>query len=598
MNIVGVKRKKGPASTQGGFTLIDVLLAIGILLVAFVGIFGALQASVQLVSLSKAKSGAIALANEQLEILRSLSYDDVGTIAGIPSGNIAQNATTSINGVEYGIRTFVQYVDAPQDGLGVADTNTITADYKVAKVEITWNVRGNAQSYALISNIVPRGIETLAGGGTLTVNVIDAVGGPVENADVRILNNTTTTTIDVTSSSNTSGVVTFPGAPAASEYEIYVSKTGYSSSQTHEANATNPNPNPGHVSVTVGDTTTITFAIDLVSTKTINTFEPIATTTFSDTFTTGANLSSTTNNMQVIGGELILIDPGTGYSLATATAESIAITSATLAEWDEFRFSYSEPASTTVLFYLYHDNGGSDPVIIPDPALPGNSAGFNASPVDISGVSTTTYDEIFIHVEFLTEDASTTPRIFDWELDYTEGPVPLPNIPFTLQGTKTIGSDAGGPLYKVLANMTTDGNGTVATTTLEWDTYTITINDTATGYDIADICEPQPRAILPNTNVATNIVLVPDTPHTLLVTVRNNTGGYVEDASVRLSRSGYDVTQQTSNCGQTLFTSVPEGTVAGGDAYDVEVSATGFTTDNQTDVEVSAISNHNATLFP
>lgn len=582
-----------------GLTLIDVLLAISILLIAFVGIFGALQASVKLVSISKAKAGAIALANQQLEILRSLSYDDVGTISGIPSGNIAQNSTSTLNGIDYGTRTFIQYVDAPQDGLGAGDANGIAADYKVAKIEITWSVRGNFQSFTNISNIVPKGIETLAGGGTLTVNIFDAVGGPVSDADVNIINNTTTTTIDVISSSNISGVVSFPGAPAASNYEIYVSKAGFNSAQTHSATAPNPNPNPGHVSIVVGDTTTISFSIDLLSSKTINTFEPVATTTRSDTFSSGAFLSTTSSNMIVTGGQLQLLDPGSGYSLETAMAESIAFTSVNLVDWDEIRFNYIEPASTTVRIFVYHDSGGPIPVLIPDIDLTGNSAGFSVSPIDISGVSTSTYDEIFIHTEFLTEDAAVTPAVLDWAIDYSEGPIPLPNIPFEMRGTKTIGTDGGGaPIYKVQENLTTDGSGTVSTSTLEWDSYTITIDDSGTGYDIADICEPQPLAIIPNSNVVTDIILVPDTQHTLLVTVRSDTGAYVSDASVRLFRPGYDNTLETSNCGQVLFSNVPVGTVGGGNAYSVDVSAAGYTIDNQVDVEVSDISEHNVILFP
>lgn len=590
-----IQQKKTSIS---GFTLIELLVGVALMLVLFVGIYGVMRLSIILIATTSADIGAVALANEQLEFLRSLPYDDVGTVSGIPAGSIPQNEVISLNNVSYNRRTFIEYVDDPKDGLGVSDSNSITADYKVAKIEITWTVHGMNESYALITNIVPKGVESLAGGGTLTVNVFDAVGAPVTNAEVHILNDTTTSTIDVTSYSNTSGIVTFPGAPAASDYQVFVTKAGYSSAQTYEATSSNPNPNPGPVSVVEAATTEISFAIDQLSTKTIRTFEPIRTTTYSDMFTDDSGLSATSSTV-VSGGQIELYDAGSGYGLATGTAKSINITSPYLVSWDELRFTDNTPPSTNALYHIYYDNAGT-PTLVPDGVLPGNSGGFKTSPVDLSGISTTTYGTLIIGVGLRTADASTTPAVFDWELDYDEGPIPLPDIPFTMRGTKTIGSDGGGnPIYKFDMNMQTDGSGVVSTTTLEWDSYTITVDDGATGYDTSEICQPQPLAISPATSVTTDITLVPDTTNTLLVTVRDDVGDVLPGASVRLHRtSGYDTTLPTGSCGQAFFENVPLGTIAGSNAYDLDISASGFTTDNQTNIEVQGVSTAGSTLFP
>lgn len=582
---------------NSGFSLIDVIIGISLMLIAFLGIYGMLRLSIILIATTKASTGALALATEQLEFIRSLPYDDVGTISGVPAGNIPQSETVTLNGRDYTRRTVILYEDAPQDGLGVLDTNSITADYKVAKVEMSWDIKGNTRSLMLVTNVVPPGIETLAGGGTLTINVIDALAGPVLNADVQIVNNTTSPTIDVTLLSNANGVVNLPGAPAASEYEVYVSKTDFSSARTYPATPTLPNPNPGHLSVVAGDTTSITFAIDELAQKTIRTFEPVATTTFTDTFVSGANLSTTSSNIQVLGGQLQILDPGSGYSLATATAQSIEIDPVSIVQWNEFRFNYSEPASTTVLLYLF--DGSTTPELVPDVDLPGNSAGLTVSPVDLSSLSTTTYPELIIGVDLKTDDDTVTPAVLDWDLEYMDGPVPLPNVDFNMQGAKTIGTDGGAqPVYKFSEDMQTDAWGTITTTTVEWDTYDITVDGGATGLDISAICDPQPRTINPNEPVTTDITLVTDTSHTLLVTVRDNTDALINNASVRLHRSGFDQTQVTSGCGQTFFSNVPEGTVGGGNAYNLDTSAAGYTTDNQTDVEVSGVSTNELVLFP
>jgi len=59
-----------------------------------------------------------------------------------------------------GVRTFIEYVDAPADGLGASDTNHITTDYKTAKVTVSYTLNGLAKSLALVSNFVPAGIES------------------------------------------------------------------------------------------------------------------------------------------------------------------------------------------------------------------------------------------------------------------------------------------------------------------------------------------------------------------------------------------------------------------------------------------------------
>ena len=583
-----------------GMTLIDVLIGIAILLTVFVGVSGVLRVSFEMAAISKSNSSALALANQQLEFIRSLPYADVGTVSGIPSGTIPQNATTTLNGVEYNTRTFIQYVDDAADGTDAGDTNSITADYKRAKVEVTWMVKGSARSYFLVSNIVPVGIETLASGGTLTVNVFDALGAPVVNADVRIVNNTTTPTIDVTSFSNAAGVVTYPGAPQSSEYAVRVPKAGSSTARTSDATAALPNPNPAHLTVLDGDTTTTSFSIDLLSSKTIRTLSPVATSTFVDPFNTAAYVAANDPTIEVSGSELRLVDEGpTDYSTATATATMTPVTDLLLYSWLEMRWTSNEPVSTDARIRFHHDDGGTIRRI-PNVDLPGNDNGFVSSPIDLSSLATSTYNELIVEMILQTDDASTTPSIQDWTIEFNEGPTPLPNIDFNLLGTKTIGTDGGAaPVYKVNEDGTTDINGEYATTTLEWDTYNLTVDDGATGYDVAEACEPQPLAISPNTNVLTKLLLVPDTSHTLLVSVRDDTNALLSGADVRVHRGGGpDITIQTSGCGQAFFENMPQGTVGGGNAYNVDVTHPSFTADTQIDIEIDDISNHNVVLFP
>src|SRR3990167_10855367 len=102
-------------SSESGITLIDTLFGTALMLLIFVGIAGGFKLSVDVVTNNKARAGAVALANERMEYIRSLSYNAIGTVGGIPAGTIPQTEPVSLNAVDYTRRTFVSYEDDPGD---------------------------------------------------------------------------------------------------------------------------------------------------------------------------------------------------------------------------------------------------------------------------------------------------------------------------------------------------------------------------------------------------------------------------------------------------------------------------------------------------
>ena len=299
------KVKNNKQKTRG-FLLIDVIVGVGLMTVAFFSIFGAFQLSVEIITNSKARVGALALAQEKIESIRSLAYKDVGTLGGIPAGNILQNEVVTLNNIDYSRRVLIQNVDDAKDGIGALDENGITADYKRAKVEVSWYIRKSTKSLSLTTNIVPKGIESIAGGGTIIINVFDALGVAVSGANVHIENNTLTPKVSIDISTNTKGKVTFPGSPSGNSYEVTVSKNGYSTAKTYSITTANPNPNPGNISVLEGQTTSVSFAIDKVSVKTVRTFSPIVNNKWKDFFDDVLKISTKTNT-SVLNGDRYLL---------------------------------------------------------------------------------------------------------------------------------------------------------------------------------------------------------------------------------------------------------------------------------------------------
>lgn len=554
-----------------GMTLIDVVVGTALVLIVFLGLFGLLRASIDVSQLTKAKAVATAVGESQMEYVRSLSYDNVGTIAGIPAGIIPQQATTTENGVAYGVRTFIDYADDPADGLGAADSNGIITDYKRIKVTVSYVAGGQTRYVTLVSNYSPVGLETTTGGGTLKIVVVDATGTAVPGASVRIVNSVIAPSVDLTTFSDATGIVYLPGAATSSEYQVYVSKNGYSSAQTYAHDAVNASPTPGYLTVAKDQTTTSTFAIDRLATLTMHTYSPVAQQLFADTFATAANLASQ-NNTQVTGSALTLSSDVTGYA-ASGNAVSTPVAPTYLVSWASASSTMTTSGDTAAVFHIVDSTGA----LLPDAVLAGNSAGFTGT-VDLSGVSATTYPTLALRADLSTSDPAKAPLIQRWGLSYLRGPIPLPNVSFTLTGAKTIGSTGGGsPIYKTTISTSTGATSSKALS-LEWDSYALAVPS----YDAADICNAPPYALTPGSASDSSLYLTAPTTNSLLVSVRDAGGTAVPGASVTLSRTGYSNTVLTSACGGAYF-----GGITASNTYTITVSKTGYTTDTNTNVNIA-----------
>src|SRR4030042_667800 len=166
-----------------GFSLIETIIAIGLLAIVFLGVFGLVQLGIRLTAQSKARITATALANQKIELARNLPYVDIGTEGGIPSGSILETEAVVRNRITYTVKTTVVYVDDPFDNLFPADP--LAWDYKRVKVNVSWSSRLGGQVF-LQTDVAPKGVETTGGGGIISILVFDANGQPVSEDDLAI----------------------------------------------------------------------------------------------------------------------------------------------------------------------------------------------------------------------------------------------------------------------------------------------------------------------------------------------------------------------------------------------------------------------------
>jgi hypothetical protein len=217
-----------PFRKMKGMTIIEGLILLSIFIIVAITFYEGFILSTNHILNAKRRLLAVGIANEKMEILRSLPYDEVAVLGGLPSGAIDQDESIAMSGGQFHILTAISYFDDPDDGTLASGTDSIPNDYKFVVIRVLWGGETAAEAVILRSFFVPSGIETTAGGGILSINVIDANGIPVQNASVRIQNSSVAPAVDTTLVTGADGNAALVGAKASSQkYIITVSKSGY-----------------------------------------------------------------------------------------------------------------------------------------------------------------------------------------------------------------------------------------------------------------------------------------------------------------------------------------------------------------------------------
>ncbi len=565
---------------QKGFSLIEVLVGILLVTVIFTGIIGAFTLSLKTTFQSKARITALSLANKRIEEIRNLSYADVGTVGGIPSGTIPQTEERNLNGINFTITTRIINIDDEFDGK--LPTDTVPADYKRAKVKVSWPgmIGGEA---IILTDVSPKGIETMAGGGTISLFVQDAQGVGVGQAEVNIVNDAVTPQIDASYLSDDYGYVILAGAPTSTEaYEVIVEKTGYSSQRTYSKSEI-ANPLKPHLSVYENTLTEPSFSIDKVSTLNV---ETRAQQSFYDDFN---DFSKTSDylNIELEASEARL--KKNGQYAASGYLISQTINPIDLVNWDSLAFSDQETEAAKIQYHIYFASS-TEWLLVPDDVLPGNSLGFETSPVDLSGLDTGIYSSIKIWADFSTSDLNISPMLSDWNVYYN---TPLiESVQFKLTGGKLLGTDADdNPVYRYSQNQVTNSSGKLILENMEWDSYAFEAISGG-GINLLRVFPSNPFVLMPNVSATAKLYYRAD--NSLLVTVLDESDNSpVFGASVHLSNSGlgYSRVLPSNKNGKSYFLPLEASN------FTLETEAYGYASSTAS-VDVSGTTLHTIYLTP
>jgi Tfp pilus assembly protein PilV len=206
------KRRRASAHPESGFLLIEALIAITLFAVIATGLVNIVLSSTNATARVKQQTIAEQGVMAQLERIRAMNYNDVGTVNGCVAGPLsASQAFTTDNqgnslGVNATMHTAVAYASA-----NVPGTAQTGADYKTVTVSITRNSDGKTLAQGT-TNLAP-GQEASQTTATIDAAVSDygAPGTPMQNVQVNLATGPSAPASCLT---NASGSVTFPGLTA------------------------------------------------------------------------------------------------------------------------------------------------------------------------------------------------------------------------------------------------------------------------------------------------------------------------------------------------------------------------------------------------
>lgn len=316
--------KNGTPRGAHGFTLLEILIGLAVFILFAVGIYTGIQFVFKSVYQSRLRIIQTAVLNEQIEIIRNMSFFDVGILNGSPAGLLERTTTTTRNNIELEITRTVRNVDDPFDGTIGGDPNdTAPADYKFVDIEVICNSCNQQSPVRMTTTVAPRYLEGDPTHGALFIEVFDADAQPVQGADVHIVATTTDPTYDFTDTTDNDGFLRIVDLDEGlSAYQIVVTKDGFTTDQTID---TVENPVKPLASVIAQDVSSISFQIDeesQVDLSTVNSF--------------CSAIPSV--NVDVRGTKLIATDPDILKVDETITTDGSGLYTFSGVEWDNYTY--------------------------------------------------------------------------------------------------------------------------------------------------------------------------------------------------------------------------------------------------------------------
>lgn len=260
-------------NSNKGFSLVEVIIASGIFAVVAMSVYQGFFSINSLVAASRDKVAAVDLINGEFELVRNLSFANVGLETGIPHGLLAATSTVVKDGRTFLVTRVVRNIDDPFDGtIGGTPNDLSPADYRLVEINVSCTTCKNPLDFSATATIAPKNLETASTNGALFIKVLDANGNPVPQADVHVTNSAAG--IDIYETTNNDGLLAIVDAPPGQNaYRVVVTKSGFTTDRSYATSSVNQSPLKPDPTVLLQQLTQVSFIIDRVSDITVNTMD-------------------------------------------------------------------------------------------------------------------------------------------------------------------------------------------------------------------------------------------------------------------------------------------------------------------------------------
>lgn len=322
-------------TSKKGVSIIEVIIGGTIFAVMAIGIYRSFFTLSEGIRATRAKTAAVALMNDEIELARNTPYQSIGIQNGYPPGVLAATSTIVKEGFSFTVLRTVRNIDDPFDGqIGSTTNDTAPADYRLVEINISCP---NCKNFSAIKNTTtaaPKNLELSSGGGALFLQIFDANGLPVSQANIHIENLLVTPALTIDDTTNTQGLLQLVDIPpSVNGYKITATKSGYSTDKTYTPGLPqNPNPIKPDATVTAGVVTQASFAIDRVSTINLTSKNQICVPV--------PNVAVKIDGTKTIG----LGPPDILKYSTTSVTDAVGSRVLSNMEWDTYGFSLIDPA--------------------------------------------------------------------------------------------------------------------------------------------------------------------------------------------------------------------------------------------------------------
>ncbi|MDA8025049.1 MAG: hypothetical protein M0T78_00695 [Actinomycetota bacterium] len=248
-----IPRSKRRYKSDDGFTVVGVLIAASILVVALIPASQLLEKTLGVSASNRSRAIAASIATSVLELDRALGASNFSEFV---SANFGTTSTTQVvNGSTYTVKTLVSWSSGTFSSGSCGTTSSKTYNQPVVEVGVTVSWTGSLPSPPQYSSEIltpPVGAYSSTSG-NISIGIFNALGGGSAGVSVVATSGTSTTT----AVTDQNGCAFFPFLPVGT-YSISLPS---SLNAGYVDNTNNPSPS-ATAGVTLGNTTSLQFQYD------------------------------------------------------------------------------------------------------------------------------------------------------------------------------------------------------------------------------------------------------------------------------------------------------------------------------------------------